>query len=162
MSEELTDLSAFTQSLAEVRPNVGQLQRDAILFAAGVAAGRRGRFWPGFAAAMSLLAAGLGATLVFRPPTTVEVERIVVVQVATPQPAPGPDTAPKIDGENQPVIVDPSGPDWSEGLRQRESLLRGDGPTPSAVWAPFPPPGIPNPVPDLSSLRLNAKPKFGE
>jgi hypothetical protein len=157
MSEEPTDLSAFTQKLAEVRPDAGQLQRDAILFAAGVAAGRRSGHWPKIAVSMAVLAAGLGATLLFRPPTEVkvEVERVVLVQVPVPEPES------PISVKDEPVP--PPTSDFSEGLRQRERFLRGDGGTlVSEVWAPLPTAAKPNDVPSLSALRLNAKPKLGE
>ena len=165
MSEEPTDLTAFTQHLAGVRPNAGQLQRDAILFAAGVAAGRRSSHWPKVAVCMAVLAAGLGATLLFRLPTEVrvEVERVVLVQVPMPQPAPAPQSAPPVQDERLPSSVALVRSDLIEGLRQRQRFLHDDGNTTALeVWAPLPSPATASDVPSLSALRLNAKPKLGE
>jgi hypothetical protein len=168
MSDESTDLTPFEQRLAEVPPNPGGFQRDALLFAAGRAAGRRGRFWPAAAAALALLSAGLGATLALRPPSVVEVERVVVV----PAPPPSvPEPAPPAQPERSSLAVAPLVPEWSEGMRLRERVARdGLGAAPPSVWlapAPLPPPGqeaggLGASVSDLSTLRLNATRLPGE
>jgi len=163
MSNEPTDLTAFEQGLAEVPPNQGSFQRDTLLFAAGLAAGRRGRLWPVATAALALVSVGLGATLLLRSPSVVEVERVVYVEkdlAPTPQP-PAPEP-PSPQQERPPLAAAPLPPEWFEGLRLRESAIRGVfSSTPSAVWA-APASPSPNDVPDMSALRLNAPPLPGE
>jgi hypothetical protein len=160
MSDESTDLTAFKQRLAEVPPNPGRFERDALLFAAGRAAGRRGRFWPVAAAAMALLSAGLGAVLVLRPPTAIEIERVVIV--SPPNRSPTPEPGPSAQQESPSPVSAPLASEWIEGVRLRERVLRdGVGATPSPVWAAAPL-AAPSDIPDLSALRLNASPTSGE
>jgi hypothetical protein len=57
------DLSAVERRLAGWQPESGGLHTDALLFAAGHAAGRRGRgplLWPALCAVLAVQAAGLG------------------------------------------------------------------------------------------------------
>src|SRR5258708_7360012 len=126
MSNEPTDLSAFQQHLAEVAPHPGRLERDALLFAAGQAAGRRGRFWPALAAALALVSAGLGTTLLLRPPRVVEVERVVTVTVPVviPTPVPVPESVPSTNEERPSLTAAPLAPELIQGLRLRESVIR--------------------------------------
>ena len=151
MSHEPPDLAAFTRTLAEAVPHPGRLDRDALLFAAGRAAGRRGRFWPATAAALAVLSASLGATLLFRTPAVVEVVRIVHV----PIPAPAPEPAVLPAEEPSPPPAAPLAAEWVTDLRLRERMLReGSSAVPSSPWAAAPSRPTPD-VPDLSSLRLN-------
>jgi len=159
MSDEANDLTAFTQRLADVPPSPGKFQRDALLYAAGLAAGRRGRFWPAAAATLALLAAGLGTTLVIRPPSVVATVRVVVV----PAPPPMPEPVPSPQQERPPLASAPLAAEWIEGVRLRERMLRdGVSPTSSIVWAALPRATMPNEIPDLSALRLNATHLPGE
>jgi hypothetical protein len=155
MSGEPDDLTAFTRSLANVPPHVGQLDRDALLFAAGRAAGRRGLVWPALNGALAVLIVALTVTLLTRPATIVVVEH--VVRVPTPVPAaPLPaDPVRPADDTSGPERTD-SGPGLADALRLRQRLLRdGGGELPPTAWTselPSPSAGMP----DLSSLRLNA------
>jgi hypothetical protein len=165
MSNEPTDLNTFEHHLAEVAPHPGGLDRDSLLFAAGKAAGGRGRFWPLLSAALALVSAGLATTLLLRPPRVVEVERVVTVtvEVPVPIPLPVPESAPATSDERPPLAATPLAPEWVRGMRLRESVLReGVGVLPSTVWtAPPAQPRRPE-VPDLSALRLNAPASPGE
>jgi hypothetical protein len=161
MSGEPDDLTAFTRSLANVTPHPGQLNRDALLFAAGRAAGRRGPFWPATAAALALVSTVLGATLLVRPPTVVEIERIVRVPTPVPADAPAADLAGPRDDPSTPTPSAPS-PALTEALRQRERILSdGAGEQPPAAWASQSTQPS-SEIPDLSSLRLNASHSEGE
>ena len=153
MSGEPDHLRAFTHALAGVPPDPGRLQRDALLFAAGRAAGRRGAFWPATAALLAALSAALTVALVSRPPTRVEVVRVVPVPTPVPADVPGPVPAP--DDRAEPTESEPS-PALAEGLRLRQRVLReGVRALPQAPWASAAP--LPSSdVPDLYSLRLNA------
>jgi hypothetical protein len=165
MSNEPTDLNAFEHHLAEVAPHPGGLDRDALLFAAGQAAGRRGRFWPVLCATLALVSAGLSTALVLRPARVVEVERVVTVTVEVPVPVqvPAPELAPATSDDRPPLAATPLEPDQVRGMRLRERVLReGVGVLPSTVWA-MPPAQSRRPeVPDLSALRLNAPRSPGE
>ena len=153
MSAQPDDLTAFTRTLANVPPHAGNLDRDALLFAAGRAAGRRGAFWPATAVMLAGLSAALAVALVARPPTVVEVVRLVSV----PTPATPENTArqPVPDAPADTAPGPAASPDWVAGMRLRQRILRdGVGALPQAPWvAPSPSSGD---VPDLSSLRLNA------
>jgi len=61
------DLTAVERALAGLTPSAGQLNRDALLFAAGRRSLRRGWAWPCAATAASLAAAILAALLFLRP-----------------------------------------------------------------------------------------------
>jgi hypothetical protein len=154
-----TGLNAFTQALAAVAPHPGRLDRDALLFAAGRAAeARRGRVWKAFTTLLTLVCTGLCATLVFRPPTVVEVPRVVVVSVpAAKPPAPAP------PDDNPPSL--PAGSlqsDWAEGMRQRESILRGGVAaltSPPPVWPALSErTPIDRDVPEMAALKRFAQP----
>src|SRR5262245_2702578 len=57
------DLNDVERRLAAWQPDSGRLDTDAMLFAAGLAAGRRGRgrfLWPALCVVLTLQAAGLG------------------------------------------------------------------------------------------------------
>ncbi len=145
MSGQPDDLTAFSRALAEVAPHPGRLDRDALLFAAGRAAGRPGRFWPMTAGVLAAACIALAVTLVVRPPTVVEVVRVVPVRVPTPADTPLPD-AEQTPGSDEPALA--------EGLRRRRRLLdEGDSSVPGGAWASG---SSPDEVPDFSSLRLNA------
>jgi hypothetical protein len=161
MSGELDDLTAFTRSLANVPPHPGQLNRDELLFAAGRAAGRRGPLWPATAAALAVLSTALGVMLVTRPPTIVEVERIVRVPTPVPTDAPATDSAGPSDELSAPTSSAPS-PGLTEALRQRQRIFSdGAGEQPQTAWASQSTP-LSSDIPDLSSLRLNASRFDGE
>jgi hypothetical protein len=159
MSGETDDLTPFTQSLANVPPHPGQLDRDALLFAAGRASVRRGAWWAATTAALAALSTVLAVVLVARPPTVVEVERIVHVPTPAPHDAPPPDSAGPRDEPTStvpsPALV------WGSGLRQRV-LGDGVGELPQAPWASQSSPPSADDVPDLSSLRLHASHSEGE
>lgn len=158
MSDESTDLNAFEKRLTQVPPDPGRLQRDALLFAAGLAAGRRGRFWPTAAGGLALLCLGLCLTLVLRPPAVVEVECVVIVRL----PAPEPEAPPSLQQERPPQSVVAVTPEWLEGIRLRERVLRdGLDAMTSSVWAAAPTPTT-REIPGFSDLRLNASPSSGE
>jgi hypothetical protein len=153
MSGEPDHLRAFTHALAGVPPDPGRLQRDALLFAAGRAAGRRGAFWPATAALLAALSTALTVALVSRPANRVEVVRVLPVPRPVPADVPRPVPAP----DDRPETTEaPPSPALAEGLRLRQRVLReGVGALPQTIWtSPAP---IPSPeVPDLYSLRLNA------
>jgi hypothetical protein len=155
MSGEPDDLSAFTRSLANVPPHPGRLDRDALLFAAGRAAGRRGVFWPATAVALATLSVVLAGILATRTPTVVEVPRIIPVPTPIAPEGPPPQPAPVEDARPVPTPSAPS-PDLAEGLRQRQRLLADD--TSERGRAPWitETPARSADVSDLSSLRLNA------
>jgi hypothetical protein len=74
----------FADRLAGLTPAVGRFDRDALLYEAGRAAARPGRFWPAAAAALALLQAVTLAVLL--PARTVPAvrERIAVHPAAGP------------------------------------------------------------------------------
>jgi hypothetical protein len=151
-------LNEFTRALAAVAPHPGQLDRDALIFAAGRAAeGRRGRIWKASTTLLTLVCTGLGATLAFRSPSVVEVQRVVIVSAPERKsPAPAP--------QDEIPLSPPAGgvqTDWSEGMRQRESILRGGVAaltSPPTVW-----PGLPErtpierDVPEVAALKRFAR-----
>jgi hypothetical protein len=146
MSAQPDDLTPFTRALAAVPPHPGQLDRDALLFAAGRAAGRRGRFWPALSAGLACLSAALALVLLLRPPVVVQVEHIVHI----PTPAPADTTPPEQD--DGPTPAQPS-PTVAEGMRLRKGILQDGADTqPQTPWAA----SSHDDVPTLTSLRLNA------
>ncbi len=98
------ELSALADALRALAPAPAALDRDELLFRAGRSSAPRPRRWPwALATALaSVTALGLGGALLFRPPATHTVERVVHVTVvrearapAPPEPAPPqPETAP--------------------------------------------------------------------
>jgi hypothetical protein len=86
MSEQTRDpeLAELETALAALRPAPPALDRDRLMFRAGLASARRGRWlWTGTTAALALVAAGLGTALVLRPaPPTIE--RTVYVEKPEP------------------------------------------------------------------------------
>jgi hypothetical protein len=89
MSENVRDpgLTAFEAALGGLTPAPPRFDRDRLLFRAGQAAARRGRFWPCAAAGFAALAASLGGLLLLRPAAQ-ETVRIVHVPVHEPAPVP--------------------------------------------------------------------------
>lgn len=91
------DLNTFESALRDLTPAPSALDRDALMFAAGLAhATRRARpalLWQLATAALALVAAGQAALLATRPTTTVE--RPTIVQQAPPPPALTPPPAPR-------------------------------------------------------------------
>lgn len=161
MSDTTPDpgLTAFARILAKATPDRGSLDRDALLFAAGQAAGtRRGRLWPVATAALVLLSTGLAATLALRSPAVREVERVVYVPAPAPTPPAVSDSLPARAVASP--AAPPLGPEWVDGLRLRERILR-DGiaamPAP-AVWSAAAARPLPDDLPDPSALRLHARP----
>jgi hypothetical protein len=166
MSQGPDDLMAFTHALAGVPPDPGRLDRDALLFAGGRAAGRRKPFWPATSLVLAALSGALAVALVTRPPAIVEVERIVYVTapgpVDPPKPVPSPppkDLPTPTETPGEPALGSET---LAEGLRQWQRVL-GDGPValPQAPWAAGSSRSSPD-VPDLSSLRLLASHPDGE
>jgi hypothetical protein len=160
MSDETPDpgLTEFARSLAGFAPHAGQLDRDALLFAAGRAVGAGGRdAWRNSSALLAVLSVGLASCLAFRPANVVEVPRVVVIPAAAPKSSP-----PAVDYASPPVVLGPQQADWAEGMRLRQSIFR-DG-----VAALAPPPlalaGSPEhplselDVPEISALNRFARP----
>jgi len=124
------ELTAVEQALAGLAPTVGQLNRDALMFAAGRGSVRRGWTWPIAAMGSTLAALALAAVLLFHP-TPEPVERIVYRDAAPkiekidprPDPAPSAEEAPS-SGPQRPE------PDY---LTVRNQVVRwGDAGLPSA------------------------------
>jgi hypothetical protein len=152
-------LNEFARALAAVAPHPGRLDRDALLFAAGRAAGaRRGRIWMASTTLLTLVCTGLGTTLAFRPPAVVEVPRVVFV--STPERKP---LAPALSDEipASPVAGNLQ-TDWAEGMRQRESILRGGVAaltSPPPVWPRWPErTPIDQEVPEIAALKRFVRP----
>jgi hypothetical protein len=130
MSERSHDatLTEFERALAALEPVPPALDRDRLLFEAGRRSARR-RGWPWPAAALGLLAAALGGTLLLRPapPVVVRVVRVPVVS---------PSGAPDGDSEDGPIPADRPG-----YFQLREHLLtRGLESLPTPAPAPVEPP----------------------
>jgi hypothetical protein len=161
MSNEPTDLTGFERKLAEALPHPGGLQRDALLFAAGRAAGRRGTFWPTAAGMLALVSLGLGGIVAFRPPAVIEVVRVEYRSAPLADRAPAPAESAQI--RSPLASAAPLAPEWVEGLRLRERVIR-DGVTslPSPAWAPAPEQPTTDEVPEMSALRLNINPAPGD
>jgi hypothetical protein len=132
MSERPHDaaLTEFERALAALEPAPPALDRDRLLFEAGRrSARRRGWPWPAAAAALGLLAAGLGGTLLLRPAPPVVVR---VVREHTVSPVHAPDG----DSEDGPAPVGRPG-----YFQLREQLLtRGLESLPTPAPAPAEPP----------------------
>lgn len=165
MSNEPTELTAFERKLAEVPPHLGGLQRDALLFAAGRAAGRRGTFWPAAAGVLALVSLGLAGMLVFRPPAVIEVVRVEYRSAPPTRPPAERISAPADSAQLCPPLAwaAPLAPEWIEGMRLRERVIRdGVNSMPSPAWAPAPEQPTSDEVPDMSALRMNANPMPGD
>jgi hypothetical protein len=163
MPDETPDpgLSALARALAAAAPHPGRLDRDALIFAAGRAAGaRRARGWRYSTAAMALLSAGLAAALTLRTPAVVEVERVVVVPAAPPAVAERPPAPPE---KTAPLpAVSPPAAELAEGLRLRQRVLReGVAALPAIPPSWYAPPERPlseSDVPELGTLHRFAAP----
>ena len=84
MSESIEPrLNEFAVALASLAPRPAALDRDRLLFRAGRASAPHPWFWRLSAAASTIVAAVLAATLLLRPPLA-PVERVVYVQVKPP------------------------------------------------------------------------------
>jgi hypothetical protein len=163
VSEDQNDLNSFAHSLASARAHPGQLNRDAILFAAGFNAGRRQRFWPAASAALALLSLGLGLALLLRSPSPTVVEVVKIVEVEKPrtpqkdpdEESPTPPSRPEV--QPPPLAAVPS-PEWAEGQKLRERVFReGAGGLGPIAW-----PTGPNRESDLSRLRKDSLTSFEE
>jgi hypothetical protein len=85
-------LNELANVLARLRPAPAPLDRDLLMYRAGLLARRRWQwFWPCLAAAMTLLATGLGLGLLFQPPHQ-QVHQVIVVRETQPPP----ETAPPV------------------------------------------------------------------
>jgi hypothetical protein len=84
------ELASFEEELRDLAPRRGCLDRDALLFAAGRASAKAGR-WRGATACLVALSLALGVALAVRPAPPV-VERVVYVPVE-PETTPEPPTA---------------------------------------------------------------------
>jgi hypothetical protein len=156
MSEPTHDpeLAALREALARLRPAPGAIDLGQLLFRAGQASvRRRGWAWPGATAAVTLLAAGLGAVLLFRP-VPQPAERVVIVRVETPAPPaesaareqPSAPVAPPTAAEGA-----DRGPRLADSLRLRQQVLaRGVEALPEpAPWPDAPPAVNPGPLLDV-------------
>ena len=130
------EVTALEAALAGLAPAPAALDRDRLMFRAGLAAARRpGWLWPGAAGVLSLATATLAVLLAVRPGPEV-VERVVYREVPVRierQPEPGP------PGRE---VDEPSwGGEAGRYFQTREQLLRWglDG-------VPVPPPLMPAPA----------------
>jgi hypothetical protein len=149
------ELNALADALRRLAPSSGQLDRDELMFRAGQASARRSWRWPLATALSTAVALGLGAVLLFRPPTTHVVERIVQVPVEkaplapvappdVPAPAPVEAPAPSSPGAAPFVAL--------ERYRQIEERLLLRGLEGLGTPPPAPPP------PRRSDLELLSQP----
>ncbi len=131
---ELTGLEA---SLARLRPQVGSLNRDQVLFRAGQASVRRGWVWPAAAMSFGLAAIALALAWWAQPGPAPEVRVVYLSAPAAPAPAP-----PAVIPEKEKPL--PQGPALAY-LHLREQLLRlGVDSLPSLP--PLPPGTEPGPL----------------
>ena len=88
------ELVAFEDDLRRLAPASGRVDRDALLFEAGRAAAKAGR-WRAAAAGLAALSLALGVLLAVRPSPPI-VERIVYIPIEPTQelPEPSPPTPP--------------------------------------------------------------------
>ena len=138
------DLSDVERRLAGWRPAPGGPDADAMLFAAGLAAGRRGRgrvLWPAACALLAVLAAGLGGW------GASERAGRVALAGRPPGPAPAPDAPPATAVAVAPPesSYTPSPDDYYHLRRRAEQDL--------GRWLDSPPtavaPGAPPPAPAI-------------
>lgn len=128
MSQEATDpeLTALEAALTTLAPLPCRLSRDRLMFQAGKQAGRVRWIWPGTAAALALLAAGLGVALMIRPKSQPE-ERIVYVPIQRPAnslPATLP-SQPEAEATVGPEhVAESAGMPRADYLQLRERVLR--------------------------------------
>jgi hypothetical protein len=156
MSEQARDpaVKGLEAALAGLAPAPAALDRDRLMFRAGLASARRpGWPWPCAAGVLGLTAAMLAVLLALRPGPQVE-ERLVVVEVPVPVEKPSP--APEQKSEQEPLGRETDEPSWRGGpyFQTQEQLLRWglDG-------LPVPPPAPPVPVQDGID-RLLTRPDF--
>jgi hypothetical protein len=164
MSDETAEpgLSAFIRAIALAVPNAGRLDRDALLFAAGRAAGaRQSRLWQLSSAALALMCVGFATTLALRPSGMRDFQPVVDrSSTAAPGISPLPSRMP--DSPSPRPIENSPDAEWIEGMRLRERVLRDDVnslPPVSLTWSG--PPRQPlseRDVPGLSDLRPFSQP----
>lgn len=118
--EDRAELSGLETALRELTPRC-ELDREALMFAAGRASARARWAWPCLAAVSTAAAAVLAVILGSRPAPVPEV-RVVYVQVPAPAvadhpppPAPGPDSSPAPGASDWPPVA--------AGMRLREHLF---------------------------------------
>jgi hypothetical protein len=109
-------LAGLEAALAALAPTPGRIDRDALLFRAGqVSVRSRGWFWPGAAAALGVLAATLGALLIYTPPPA-PVVRTVYVRAQDPASSL---PSPVADSESTPpVAYAPGSPEPTVAARE--------------------------------------------
>jgi hypothetical protein len=140
------DLSALERRLAGWRPGAEGLDADAMLFAAGLAAGRRGRgrlLAAALCGLLTALAAGLGAWGLSE-----RAERQILASRLQQAPAPRP--SPTTGSGAPPETYEPSPADYLSLRRRLEQdpdgwLAAGQTPGPQALGPPPPAPVLPTP-----------------
>jgi hypothetical protein len=137
------DLSEVERRLSGWRPSAAGLDADAALFAAGRAAGRRGRrLWPALSLILAVQSVGLGLWAVSERAG----RRALADRLAEPAPLPSPAPAAADDGPPEPS------PDGYLHLRRRVEQ------DPNGWPASLPPPGpgaLPKPPPEPTILRAD-------
>ena len=112
MSEERRELGPIEEALASLRPAVGGLDRDRLMWEAGRASRRTPLVWPLATAAVALVAVALAAWPRQAPEARV-VERIVYVTPAPSAPAQAVLlVAPAVLAAEPPETWQPSGPGY--------------------------------------------------
>jgi hypothetical protein len=135
------DLSELERRLSARRPSASGLDADAMLFAAGRAAGASRFPWPALAGLLAALALGLGCWA-----TAERSERLALSRLALQPASPPPVTVPAVPSE-------PHGPadDWLSARRALEEGLE--------AWPPraYDTTATPNPVPDAAVFTVGRR-----
>jgi hypothetical protein len=147
------ELTPFEAAFASLTPAAGPIDRDRLMFRAGQAAARPGWLWPAAAAALALVAAGLGAALAVRRPAPA-VERVVYVpreEVAPTPPASVAEPPAPAEGEDRLTQA-------TSYWRLRQQLFRAgpDARPPAPAPMPTPSPGRWSGVPEDAYPRSSA------
>jgi hypothetical protein len=117
------ELEGLESALKSLLP-AGNVLRDQLMFRAGQAAPpRRSWFWPGSTAAMTVVAATLGALLLVRPQPE-STERVVVVTVKEQVSPSPPATAPEIVASPTPPSVSDALPAYRQTTEYQQLKLQ--------------------------------------
>ncbi len=138
--------------LARLTPSSGRLDRDALLFAAGQAAGRTG---PGWKLATGLLALSNAGLAIAWAMTPTPAPATVVVEVPAPMPVPAPLVIPPTETASPPTDTVrltrlPFAPEGADPSSYAALLRTWSHPRP---WAGLPPPPRP-------TLTAGSDPRF--